>query len=296
MVNLDWVCPMHCKAPMAVALGRPVKMYVIVIKTNCLALWRLLLFNHCCSIARFWNIKKIWWVHLSILSRLTFLRNAWYFWRYCGASIMLGTILCMWLWISVERQGNLTKLMQMQLDHTSVQLGSNLFIDAFCTLQGNKKLHSLASLCMMICTFKEENLNIEMGAIVYKTKISIIIVDMRSPVYVPSSLHLCGAKELRNSPESLNHQVMIFTLQNVYSHHAHIPCWDSTARRDDILRAPKLWQQGSTENAGADSLVWGKENHLTHTKMASYVLEPLHLCALDLDIHEVFLQIPVVYS
>jgi hypothetical protein len=71
--------------------------------------------------------------------------------------------------------GNLTKLMQMQLDHTSVQLGSNLFMYAFCTLQGNKKLHSLASLCMMICTFKKENLNIEMGAIVYKTKDSIII-------------------------------------------------------------------------------------------------------------------------
>jgi hypothetical protein len=65
--------------------------------------------------------------------------------------------------------------MQMQLDHTSVQLGSNLFIDAFGTLQGNKKLHSLASLCMMICTFKEENLNTEMGAIVFKTKSSIII-------------------------------------------------------------------------------------------------------------------------
>jgi hypothetical protein len=55
--------------------------------------------------------------------------------------------------------------MQMQLDHTSVQLGSDLFMDAFCTLQGNNKLHSLASLCMM--TFEEENLNIEMGAIVY---------------------------------------------------------------------------------------------------------------------------------
>jgi hypothetical protein len=71
--------------------------------------------------------------------------------------------------------GNLTKLMHMQLDHTSVRIGSNLFMDAFCTLQGNKKLHSLASLCMMICTFEEENLNIEMGAIVNKPKGSIII-------------------------------------------------------------------------------------------------------------------------
>jgi hypothetical protein len=120
--------------------------------------------------------------------------------------------------------GNLTKLMQMQLDHTSVQLGSNLFMDAFCSLQGNKKLHSLASLCMMICTFEEENLNIEWVQLCTKPKVRLSLVDKRSPVYIPSSLQLCGAKELRNSPESLNHQVMIFTLQNVYTHHAHIPC------------------------------------------------------------------------